>query len=83
MVVPNQRYNVNGNIPRPNPNDNQNVMPNYVHGGINPLPPQPPPVIEGIPVDQPANGQSEFHVYGVNQPQNQCSTTNGTPNIAM
>ena len=77
-----ERKSVNGNIPKPNPIDNQNVMSNYVDGEAIPTS-QPPEVIEGVPIEQPAKEQSEFDVDEENQLPTDHPLANDIPNFEL
>ena len=57
-------------------------MPNYIDVEGNP-PPQSPEVIQGVRVEEPENGQSEFHVYEVNQSPTQNPRTNNVPTFEL
>ena len=57
-------------------------MPNYIDVEGNP-PSQSPEVIQGVRVEEPENGQSEFHVYEVNQSPTQNPRTNNVPTFEL
>mmetsp|Transcript_21221 Transcript_21221/g.23627 ORF Transcript_21221/g.23627 Transcript_21221/m.23627 type:complete len:217 (+) Transcript_21221:75-725(+) len=77
IIAPNQRHFVNGNPQIPNLQyPPQNV--NYRPGDIPPPPPQPPMILEGLPVDHNEPQQPNFHIYGVNQVNTQNIPLEGT-----